>query len=288
MKYRWIIVLLVGFVVNCGFSILNSQFSILNSVSAQTDVILDPEVGGRLSVGLDKKIVKGLHVSLEEEARFDKNFRSFDRLQTTLGLSYKVNKYFKCGIGYVFMNPYSNSSSSFGDFRHRLFVDATGTVRMGKWSLSLKERFQWTYRSGDFNEYQYPRNALTLKSRLTLKYRGFAKVTPYAYFEIRNFLNAPVIHALYDGTSYLTEEGSEVGEAGWFLHSFKGGYINRYRGSVGVDWKISKHHQLNFYFLGDYVSDKVVDANADGTKLKSYTKEKGFRGTLGAGYVYAF
>ena len=36
------------------------------------------------------------------------------------------------------------------------------------------------------------------------------------------------------------------------------------------------------------VSDKVVDANADGTKLKSYTKEKGFKGTLGAGYVFAF
>jgi hypothetical protein len=34
--------------------------------------------------------------------------------------------------------------------------------------------------------------------------------------------------------------------------------------------------------------DKQVDANAEGTKLKSYTKEIGFRGWIGAGYEFAF
>lgn len=259
----------------------------VNFVYAQTDVALEPEFGARISVGMDKKITKGFHFTLSEEARFDNNFKSFDRLQTQLGFSYKVNPYLKFGLGYVLNAPYSTANSAFKNLRHRLYFDVKGTARAGKWAFSLKERFQWTYRSGDFNEYQYPRNALMLKSRLMVKYN--TKVaSPYLYFELRNFLNAPVIHANYDGTHYVNDDGSQTGTAGWFLHSFRGGYVNRYRTCLGVDVKVDKHNKLNFYFLGDFVSDKVVDANSEGTKLKSYTLEKGFVGNIGAEYVFAF
>lgn len=269
------------------FWILLICTAITNCVQAQTDVALDPEFGARVSVGLDKKIVKGFHITLDEEVRFDNNFRNFDRSQTTLGLSYKVNPYLKFGMGYVFIAPYSSSNNAFKNLRHRLYFDVRGMVKAGKWDFSLKERFQWTYRAGDFNEYQYPRNALTLKSRLTVKYNSKV-ASPYLYFELRNFLNAPVIYANYDGTNYITDDGSVKGDPGWFLHSFRGGYINRYRTCLGVDIKVNKHNKLNFYFLGDFVSDKVVDANAEGTKLKSYTKEHGFVGNFGAEYVFSF
>ena len=272
MRHFWIILIGVLFV---GFA------------NAQTDVALDPEFGTRVAVGLDKKIAKGFHISLNEEVRFDNNFRSFDRSETTLGLSYKANPYLKFGLGYVFIAPYSSTNSAFKNLRHRLYFDVRGSYQIGRWDFSLKERFQWTYRTGDFNEYQYPRNALMLKSRLTIKYNTRI-ASPYLYFELRNFLNAPVIYANYDGTHYLTDEGSEKGDPGWFLHSFRGGYINRYRTCLGVDIKVNKHNKLNFYFLGDFIDDKVVDANAEGTKLKSYTRERGFVGSIGAEYVYAF
>lgn len=260
---------------------------ITNCVQAQTDVALDPEFGARVSVGLDKKITKGFHIALNEEVRFDNNFRSFDRLQTTLGLDYKVNPYLRFGLGYIFIAPYSSSNSAFKNLRHRLYFDVRGSYQTGRWEFALKERFQWTYRAGDFNEYQYPRNELMLKSRITVKYNTNI-ASPYLYFELRNFLNAPVIHANYDGTHYLTDDGSEKGEPGWFLEGFRGVYINRYRTCLGVDIKVNKHNKLNFYFLGDFVDDKVVDANAKGTKLKSYTRERGFVGSIGAEYVYAF
>ena len=256
---------------------------------AQTDVALDPEFGGRLSLGADWKITKGLHLSLEEEVRFDNNFGSFDRLQTTIGMSYKVHPNIKLGLGYGLINGYGANSGSFKNPRHRFMADATGTLHLGKWNLSLKERFQVTHRTGDFNVYQNPQNALTLKSRLKAQYKGFGKVQPYAYFEVRNYLNAPVIEAAYDGSVYVTlDDYSETGEAGWFLTGFNGGYVNRLRGSLGLDYKIDKHNTLNFYFLGDYIIDKEVDANAEGTQLKSYTKETGFRGWIGAGYEFAF
>lgn len=257
--------------------------------SAQTDTTLDPEFGGRISVSVDKRITRGLHVSLEEEVRFDNNFGSLDRLQTTLGLNYKVNEFIKFGAGYALINGYGANSESFKNPRHRFMVDVKGTLRVADWNLSLKERLQLTHRTGDYNVYQNPANALMLKSRLMAKYRGFGAVEPYAYFELCNYLNAPVIEAAFDGSDYYTLDGySETGEPGWFLKGFNGGYINRLRGSIGVDYKIDRRSTLNFYLLGDYCIDKEVDANAEGTKLKSYTKETSFRGWIGAGYEFAF
>ena len=256
---------------------------------AQTDVTLDPEFGGRVSLSLDKKIVKGLHVSHEEEVRFDNNFGSLDRLQTTIGIDYKVHPNIKLGLGYALINGYGASSKSFKNPRHRFMADATGTLHLGNWNLSLKERFQVTRRTGDYNVYQNPKNALMLKSRLKAQYKGFGKVQPYAYFELRNYLNAPVIAAAYDGNVYVTlDDYSEEGEAGWFLTGFNGGYVNRLRGSLGTDIRLDKRNTLNFYILCDYLMEKQVDANAEGTQLKSYTKETGFRGWIGAGYEFAF
>lgn len=258
------------------------------SLKAQTDVELDPEFGGRLSVSIDKKLARGLHVSLEEEIRMDNNFGSFDRFHTTLGLSYKVNDYLKLGVGYAMINPYSSSNSAFKGSRHRLMLDATGSLRFGDWRLSLRERFQATYRSGDMNEYQNPRTALTLKSRLKLSYKGLRRLEPYAYVELRNTLNAPVISASYDGTNYLTSALSQYGEAGWFIDSWSGVYVNRVRGSVGFDYRLSKASSIDVSLMADRIMDKVVDANAEGTKLKSYTRETGFVGWINIGYSYSF
>lgn len=269
------------------FAIAFSAFGV-PSLKAQTDVDLDPEFGGRLSVSVDKKLARGLHVSLEEEIRMDNNFGSFDRFHTTLGLSYKVNDYLKLGVGYAMINPYSSSNSTFKSSRHRLMLDATGSLRFGDWRLSLRERFQATYRSGDMNEYQNPRTALTLKSRLKLSYKGLRRLEPYAYVELRNTLNAPVISASYDGTNYLTSALSQYGEAGWFIDSWSGVYVNRVRGSVGFDYRLSKASSIDVSLMADHIMDKVVDANAEGTKLKSYTRETGFVGWINIGYSYSF
>ena len=197
--------------------ILLALLSLPLAASAQTDDKQSPEVGARLSFALDKKIVKGLHISLDEQLRFDNNFKSFDRFHTTVAVKYKVHENVKLGLGYAMINSYSSSSASFKNMRHRIMADVTGTLKLGKWNLSLKERFQATFRTGDYNVYQNPACALTLKSRLMLKYKGFQKVEPYTYFEVRNYLNAPVISAAYDGSTYYTLEGEESGDAGVLL-----------------------------------------------------------------------
>lgn len=271
-------------------ALLCSPFAALR---AQTDVDLDSEFGGRLSLAVDKKLARGLHLRLEEEIRMDNNFGSFDRFHTTLGLNYKVNDYLKVGLGYAMINPYSTANSAFKSSRHRVMVDATGSIRFGDWRLSLKERFQATYRTGDMNLYQNPRTAMTLKSRLKLQYKGMRRMEPYAYVEVRNTLNAPVVNATYNSATdtwgyYSDGTFTQKGAEGWFLEGFDGVYINRLRGGLGVDYRLSRSSSLDICLMADRVMDKVVDANAEGTKLKSYTRETGFVGWLTVGYCYSF
>ena len=261
---------------------------------AQTDVNLDTEFGGRLSFTLDKKIARGLHLSLEEELRMADNFKSFERSHTTLGVSYKVNDHLKVGAGYALINKWDSDSSSFMSPRHRLMVDATGSIRLGDWRLSLKERFQATYRSGDINEYQAPRTALTLKSRLKVQYKGFRRIEPYASAEMRNIFNAHVVNATYNETTgkwgYIDEDGdfSKKGDAGWFLKDGSKAYVNRIRFALGAEYRIDKRSSVEATIMADRIMDYVIDANSEGTKLKSYTHEKGFVVWLTAGYRYSF
>ncbi len=262
-------------------------------MQAQTDVAITSEFGGRLALSVDKKLARGLHISLEEEVRMDNNFGSFNRFHTTLGLSYKVNRYFKLGIGYAMINPYSSANSTFKATRHRFMADATGSLNFGDWRLSLKERFQATYRTGDMNLYQNPRTALTLKSRLKLSYKGLRRVEPYTYIELRNTINAPVINATYNSATdawgyYSGSTFYQKGDAGWFLDGFNGCYVNRLRGVIGFEYDFDKRNSLDISLMGDWYTDKVVDANAEGTKLKSYTRETGFFGWVAASYKYSF
>lgn len=262
-------------------------------LKAQTSVELDPEFGGRLSLSLDKKLTKGLHISLEEEMRMNENFTSFSRLQTTVGITYKLDNHFKLGFGYAMINPYSSGDNAFKAVRHRFMADVTGSLRLGDWRLSLKERLQATYRTGDMNIYQSPRTALTLKSRLRVSYKGMLRIEPYAYIEMRNTFNAPVINATYNTATdtwgyYNGTTFTQKGEAGWFLDGFTGCYVNRLRGSIGFEYKFDKRSSLDISLMVDRIMDKVVDANAEGTKLKSYTRETGLVGWLVAGYNYQF
>lgn len=262
------------------------------AAAAQTEESLDPEVGGRVSVSLDKKIIRGLHVSLEEEVRFDNNFGSFDRFHTTLGATYKVLPYLKVGLGYSLINGYSSSEGAFKSARHRFFFDVTGSYRFGDWQVSLRERVQMTHRTGSFNEYQNTANAWALKSRVKVAYKGLRRWEPYASFEIRNTLNAPTVSAVYNQSTdtwgyYNGSTFNTKGEAGWFLDGFNNMYINRLRGTLGVDYRIDKRSTLEVCLMADYSIDKEVDANAEGTKLKAYTEERGFTGWLCASYSYS-
>jgi len=238
---------------------------------------MEYDFGGRFSLTVDKKIVKGVHFFVEGEGRLGNYFTSFGRYQFGAGLTWKVNPYFKLGTGYQFIEK--RNTKGVWKPRHRVYLDGTVNLRAGDWRFSIKERFQYTRREVN-NTYQENPNSLALKSRFKVSYNGFQQVTPYGYIEVRNVFNDPSVIATWSTASLAYTDYSFGG--------YNDAYINRVRGALGAEWKLSKHHALDFFLLTDYNYDKNIDTNAAGTKLKSLTWDQGLSVNLGIGYKFSF
>ncbi|MBQ3743439.1 MAG: DUF2490 domain-containing protein [Bacteroidales bacterium] len=238
---------------------------------------LTTDLGGRFSVTADKKLAKGLHLSVDGEVRLSDNFTSVGRWQAGASLTYKVNPYLKLGGGYLFIDKLKSSGT--WSPRHRFYFDARVGLRAGDWNFSLKERLQLTHRNADdLNTFQTNPNALALKSRIKAEYKGFRSVSPYAYVEARTVLNDPACTAKWNGTAF--SDYSFIG--------YTDAYFNRLRTALGLEWKLSKQHALDFSLLGDYCYDKNIDTNAEGTKLKSLSYDRAFNTSICIGYKFSF
>lgn len=238
---------------------------------------METDFGSRFSATLDKKISKGFHWFAEGEIRTSDNFTDLGRYQAGTGLTYKISPNFKIGAGYLFINK--KNSSDIWKPRHRFYGDASVGFNSGNWRFSVKERLQYTHREVG-NPYQSNPNSLTLKSRLKVSYKASSALTPYGYIEFRNVLNDPACSATWNTANQSYSDYSFEG--------YNDAYLNRVRGSLGVDWKLDKRNSIDFYLLGDYCYDKNIDTNAEGTKLKSLTYDRTFKGWLGIGYKFSF
>ena len=229
-------------------------------------VYADPtsDFRGRVSVGIEKKLAKGLHAGLDEEVRFEDGLSAFARSMTTASLSYKFGKHLRAGAGYAFIYIPD-------DIRHRVYADLTGRFKAGSWTFSLRERLQCTHLTREFNEYQQPRNALALRSRLKVSYQLFSKpLEPYLAVELRNTLNG----AKYtDASDPTTMTYSDM-------------YADRVRTALGLQWKINKRGSIDFYGLFDACSRRDSDATKKGV-LKSITIEPAYNFTVGVAYSFA-
>lgn len=234
--------------------------------AAQIDEPVEYDFRGRISAEIDKKIVDGFHISLSEEFRLKNDFTAVDRFYTSLGLSYKPCPYFKMGLGYTLMNIHdwsSDTESWSWKMRHRLNFDLSGMYRVGNLKFNLRERLQYTYKMGDMNVFQSPRNELVLRSRLKISYAFQTKaVEPYMSVELRNTLNA----VSYSSYTHDAEPGDNV--------RYDDAYISRVRMQPGVEWRLSRRSSLDFYLLADYLFEKDYDTNKQGD-LKFYRNGNG-------------
>ena len=252
-------------------------FSTSGAFAQGTTNDLETDLGARVNLSVNKKLAKGLHLIAEGEARMSDNLSSFNRYQAGLGLTYKISPMFKVGAGYEFIEKLN--SEAVWKPRHRAYLDGSFTLKAGDWNFSLKERLQMTHREVN-NVYEHTPDKFELKSRLKVAYKGFGKVTPYAYAELRNVLNDPSVSATWSSLSKAYGNYSFIG--------YTDAYINRARGSVGLEWKLSKNSALDFYVLTDYCYDKNIDVNSEGTILKSLTYDQTFRTSICLGYQFSF
>lgn len=252
------------------------------------------QFGARTSVEADFKLRKGLHLGVEEELRLGAGNPGIDNFRSTVGVSWKASKYFKLGAGYTLINPYKYDVG-FRNPRHRFYAEATGHVRLGDFQLSLKEKFQLTNRTEDsLNVYQTPRNALALKSRAGVKYKGLKDIglEPFGYFEIRTVLNGP----WGETTGTIKQTDSERYYYNYVHTGYTHVYNNRYRVNLGTDYSISKNHTLTANVLLDFCSDYEIDTNGpskwEEKGVRLYTETTGwndyFCPSLCFGYKYSF
>lgn len=238
----------------------------------------DFDLRSRTSVGMDWKISKELHLDAGYELRTSDKISRVERHQLNVGVQYSPVKYLDIGAGYYFIGHY-DSEKVFKP-RHRLYIDLSGSYKFGAWKLSLRERIQMTHKSYEFNRYQQTPNLIELKSRLKLAYKGLIHLEPYAYVELRNCFNAPSLSADYKEASGKYKNYQFLG--------YSDTYINRLRAAIGLEWKITTNHAIDFKLMSDWCRDKAIDTNAEGTKLKSYCWEQALNTSISVGYVFSF
>ena len=206
-------------------------------------------------LGAEKKIAKGLSANIEGEFRSRNNTRTVERWSGSAGLSYKITKWLGSSVDYTFLYRYQpmevtgkgNYIPEYWLMRHRLNVALTGKASLGRIGLSLRERWQYTYRPEQHTEKYDGRTGArkvdevikgkgqhALRSRLKVDYNiPKCKFTPYVACELTHSL----------------------------MHGF---YYDKTRLTLGTEWKLAKRHGFDFYYV---YQDRADADEADGHVL---------------------
>ena len=210
-----------------------------------------------------KKIFSGFDASLEGEFRTRDGLQTVERWSGSAGVSYKMFRWLKASAGYTFIHYYhpmevtkkGNYIPEYWQPKHRVNLSLTGKVDWRRFTFSLRERWQYTYRpsqsvpkfDGDDgsvknDEYISGKGKNVLRSRLQVEYNiRKCAFTPYTSCELSYSLN-------------------EIGA------------FEKLRWTLGTEWKLSKKHALDFYYL---YQNKADDDEANGH-------------VIGAGYSFKF
>ena len=185
------------------------------------------------------KLAKSLNAFAEAEYRTHDKVSSTERIAGTLGLDYKFCNYLKATAGYTYIHQQTlDETTKKGNFipaywqpKHRASFALTGSLDLGRFSLSLRERYQFTYRTAQWvpkfendgvtpkgNEWIDAKGKHVLRSRLEVEYNiAKCKFTPYASCEMYNSFN------------------DNFG-------------IEKIRYTVGTSYKINKKNSIDLYY----------------------------------------
>jgi len=242
-------------------------------LKAQSD-----DFGMWYEVGAEKKLSPNWSLGLEGEFRTRDNSKTADRWSAGLGIDYRLlkttNFSLKASAGYTLLydnNPekltYKSNSGlpkkwtpSYWGTRHRFNVSLSGNLDLGRWTIGLRERWQFTHRPEKARQryaFEYDeRGGMTepddsqweavkskdkslIRSRLQLAYNiRRSKVDPFANVEM-----------FTDGNG-----------------------IQKMRYQAGLEYKLSKQHQFSLTYryqdVGSNDDDNDVNSHLVGLSYK--------------------
>jgi len=179
-------------------------------------------------------------VGLEGEMRTRDNVSTTSRWSVGVDANYKLLPWLKASAGYTFLYDNNekltyhtdgtiNKEAHFWAPRHRFQVSLTADYDIGNFNLSLRERWQYTYRPEktiseryDYDQEDYDGEQKTysgkgknvLRSRVQLEYK-------IPNCSLRPYISAEAYNA-------------------WSLQKM--------RYTIGTDWKINKQHSIGVFY----------------------------------------
>ena len=229
----------------------------------------DDDVQLWTSIDLQQKLSKQWSIGGELEYRQQDNWQATERMAAGLGVVYKPLRWLKLDAGYKFIHQqqfeyastsqtstggwaYKNYYPSYWLDKHRLYASLTASLKARRWTLSLRERWQYTLRPEQTVEYYDVSQATwsekvkggkgknLLRSRLEVEFRLPKRtgLTPYASVE-----------------AYTTT------------------VLDKMRYTAGIEWQLNKHNAFDLgYRYQQYNDAGSNDRNAHavlvGYKLK--------------------
>lgn len=212
------------------------------------------DVGMWYSVATEKHIDKQWSIGAEAEFRTRNDMKTADRWSLGIDGEHKFSKRLKASAGYTFLwdnfkedislhsdGSYNNWRPGYWGPKHRFHADLTGNVNLGRFNVSLRERWQYTYRPRkttdryDFDNEEWEEKTVRAKGKNVLRSRLQAeydipgcKADPYASLEMYN---------------------------AWA--------VEKLRYTIGVDWKIKKVHTLGLYYRYQDIREGDEDNEPD-------------------------
>lgn len=210
-------------------------------------------------LNVEKKLTNRISLELFGENRSRNSHETVDRWSVGLGASYKLTNWLKASADYTYLydhnekwNDKQTKVANFWGSRHRVNVVLTGSVDFGNLSVSLRERWQYTYRpektvertkvsNGKVEDKTYNGKGKNVwRNRLQLKYKLTSLWRPYV-----------------NGETFVAGSGLE-----------------KYRLSAGAEIRVSKKHSFDVKYLFQ--------------KSCSDDDDEGNRHILGVGYTFKF
>ena len=212
------------------------------------------------SIGVEKKISKKWGVEFEGEFRTADALNEVSRYSLGISTDYKLTSWLKADAGYVFLRDHNLKSfredpiaeedegwviqqgeltDAYWTSRHRFNVSLVGNVKLDRFKISLRERWQYTYRqktSKYETDYVFYDSESTLPSvdgptEKTVKSKG------------SNVLRSR-LQVAYDIKSVPFEPYASVE----LYNDFDGFKIKKTRYTIGGDYKIAKKHSIGLYY----------------------------------------
>lgn len=204
------------------------------------------------------KLPKNFSVGAELEFRSTDWFADASQWSAEASLGYKPVKPLKISAAYKFIQQHNPAGETNGkkkaypaywDAKHRVSISATASLKIQKFELSLRERYQYTYRPSHLIPFLDPEdgnrtiNAKSyhiLRSRLQAEFKPRKKSPwkPYVSFELYTRLK----------TLNHTEATTESAR-----------FYDKWRIAAGTSYKINKHNALELFYR--YTRSSDADEN---------------------------